>query len=113
MRASVSDEVVLAHHHAHPHAELLPLNPRTTLLNEAALILVTWTTLILSRGFLSTQNWHSQGHFLPWVIATWMLTVAAHFVNNGYVIAEITYSTAHVRQEVLVWSWGTLYGMLM
>ena len=79
MRASVSDEVVLAHHHAHPHAELLPLNLRSTLLNEAALILVTRTTFILSRGFLSAQNWHSWGHFLPWVIAIQMLTVAAHF----------------------------------
>ena len=41
------------------------------------------------------------------------LLLAPGFVNNGYVIAEITYSTAHVRQEVLAWSWGTLYGMLM
>ena len=78
-RASVSEEVVLAHHHAHSHAELFPFTPRSTLLNEAALILVTRTTLILSRGFLSTQNWHSRGHLSPWVIATRMLAVAAQF----------------------------------
>ena len=54
-------------------------NPRSTLLNEAALILVNRTTLILNRGFLSTQNWHSEGHFFPWAIATRMLTGAAHF----------------------------------
>ena len=34
-----------------------------------------------------------------------------HFVNNDYVTAEITYSTAHVYHKVLTWSWVTSYSM--
>ena len=32
---------------------------------------------------------------------------ASRFVNNDYVTAEITYSTAHVRHEALTWTRAT------
>ena len=36
-------------------------------------------------------------------LAPWPLALATHFVNNDYVTAEITYSTAHAHHEVPTW----------
>ena len=33
-------------------------------------------------------------------------SLTPRFVNEDYVIAELTCSTAHVRHEVLAWSWA-------
>ena len=40
-------------------------------------------------------------------LASQPLAVAPSFVNNGYVTAEITYSTARVCHEVLAWPLAT------
>ena len=32
-------------------------------------------------------------------------SLTSRFVNNGYVTAEVTYSTAQTCQEVLTWAW--------
>ena len=37
-------------------------------------------------------------------LAPWPLTLAPCFVNNDYVTAEVTYSTAYARHEVLAWT---------
>ena len=41
-------------------------------------------------------------------LAPWPLALATHFVNNDYVTAEITYSTAHAHHKVLAWPQATL-----
>ena len=35
-------------------------------------------------------------------------SLAPHFAKNQYVVAEITCSTVHVHDEVLIWSRATL-----
>ena len=44
-------------------------------------------------------------------LAPWPLTLAPCFVNNNYVRAEVTYSTAYARHGVLAWLWATVYSM--
>ena len=41
-------------------------------------------------------------------LTPWPLTLAPCFVNNDYVTAEITYTTAHAHHEVYVTA-GTTY----
>ena len=43
-------------------------------------------------------RWRWSGSLAPCPLA-----LAPHFVNNDYITAEITYSTAHAHREVLAW----------
>ena len=41
-------------------------------------------------------------------VPPWPVALTPRFVNNDYVTAEITYSTAHEHHKVFAWSWATL-----
>ena len=40
-------------------------------------------------------------------LAPWPLTLVPCFVNNNYVRAEVTYSTAYAHHGVLAWTQAT------
>ena len=64
-------------------------------------MMVAFFSVIKLKGKSKLAKMAWSGSLVPWP-----LTLALRFVND-YVIAEITFSTAH---EVLPWSWATLCG---
>ena len=45
------------------------------------------------------------GRARAWTLTSRPLIISSHFVNNDYITAEITYSTAHVCHKAFSWSW--------